>query len=92
VSLCLVLHRPAGRSEQEAATALAAAVWEVAEAHWTVAPLALLLASDLSPDYLHRHFRAALGEGLLLVTAVGPRACWSGLPADADRFLRETLA
>jgi len=72
-------------------------VWEVADAHWAVGDDAILVSTDLSPDYLVQHFRRALrrrgfGEtGLLLVTSIGPKAAWAGLTPDAEAWLHDVL-
>jgi hypothetical protein len=99
MSLSLLIHRPEGSAEtvEEARAALRDAVWEVAEAHWSLGGDAVLVSSDLSPDYLLDHFRRALSRrgvpspGLLMVASVGPRAAWTGLPPEAATWLREAL-
>ena len=93
MTLHLVIHRPEPQADAEAdgliRTALRDAVWEVAESHWSPGGEALLVASDLSPDYLLSHFRRAMARrgfadpGLLLVVQIGDRAAFAGLPADA---------
>jgi hypothetical protein len=106
MSLSLVIHRPdrvptttkpdAGGIDVMRA-AVRDAVWEVADAHWALGDDAILVSTDLSPSYLVSHFRRALARrgfaetGLLLVTSVGPKAAWSGLPAEAEGWLREVL-
>lgn len=73
------------------------AVWEVADAHWALGGDSILVSTDLSPDYLVSHFRRALARrgfdetGLLLVTTVGPKAAWAGLPSEAEGWLQEVL-
>lgn len=99
MTLSLLIHRPEGSAEkvEEMRAALRDAVWEVAEAHWALGGDAVLVSSDVSPDYLLDHFRRALGRrgfasaGLLMVVGVGPRAAWTGLPAEAETWLREAL-
>ncbi|MBU8545080.1 MULTISPECIES: hypothetical protein [Roseomonadaceae] len=102
MTLSIVIHRPdAGPDADEASTMRAAvrdAVWEIADAHWTLGEDAILVSTDLSPDYMLSHFRRALARrgfdrtGLLLVTGVGPRAAWSELPVEAEGWLRDVLA
>lgn len=101
MTLSLVMFRPEGVAVAIAAemrTAVRDAVWEVADAHWALGEDAMLVSADLSPDYLVDHFRRALARrghevaGLLLVTGVGPRAAWLGLPREAEAWLREALA
>jgi hypothetical protein len=107
MSLSLVIHRPgdadlAGAGPEaggveEMRKAVRDAIWEVADAHWAVGEDAILVSTDLSPSYLVSHFRRALGRrgfvrtGLLVVTAVGPRAAWSGLPPESEAWLRDML-
>jgi hypothetical protein len=107
MTLSLVIHRPepadAAPAGPEAGgvvamrAALRDAVWEVADAHWAVGDDAILVSTDLSPDYLVQHFRRALrrrgfGEtGLLLVTSIGPKAAWAGLTPDAEAWLHDVL-
>lgn len=92
MSLHLVIHSPA-RPDAEAAAALADAMWEVAESHWPIGAGVVLLASDLSPDYLLAHLRAALRRrgmsdpGLLLVTPLGEGTARTGLPAEAEAWI-----
>lgn len=100
MTLHLVVHQAAAaagsEAEQAERAALAETVWEVAESHWAAGPAALLVATDLSPDYLARHFRAGLARrgfpdpGLLLVVPVTPRAVLEGLPADAASWVEQT--
>lgn len=101
MTLHLVIHRPndpAG-SEGEAAlrAALRDAVWEVADSHWAPCDEALLVSTDLSPDYLLDHFRGGLARrghsdpGMLLVVPVSAKAAWSGLPAEAETWISELL-
>ncbi|NKC30877.1 hypothetical protein [Falsiroseomonas selenitidurans] len=105
MTLSIVVHRPesgaaeAGSSAAEdMRTAVRDAIWEIADAHWAMGQDAILVSTDLSPDYILSHFQRALarrgfGEsGLLLVSSIGPRAAWSGLPQDAEGWLREVLA
>lgn len=98
MGLSLLLHRPLGADAKAEGEALRDAVWEVADAHWAVSDEAVLVSSDLSPEYMIDHFRRALARrghrisGMLIVTAVGPRAAWVGLPPEADAWLREGLA
>ncbi len=99
MSLSLLIHRPDAPAEtaEGMRAALRDAVWEVAEAHWALGGDAILVSSDLSPDYLLNHFRRALGRrgfaepGLLLVTSIGPRAAWTGMPTEAEAWLRDAL-
>lgn len=97
MGLHLILHRPEGTDAAAERDALRDAVWEVADTHWAASDEAILLSSDLSPAYLIDHFRSALGRrdlrisGMLIVTAVGPRAAWAGLGPDADTWLRDAL-
>lgn len=108
MTLSLVLHRPevgplnAMPDPEAGAAAMRAAVrdavWEVADAHWVLGHDAMLVSTDLSPTYLLSHFKRALTHrgfteaGLLLVTTVGPKAAWTGLPAEAEGWLRDVLA
>jgi hypothetical protein len=99
MTLHLVIHRPdaAPGSASEAAirTALRDAVWEVADSHWSPCEEALLVSTDLSPDYLLAHFRAALeqrghpGHGMLFVVPVSEAAALAGLPEDAAAWIAE---
>jgi hypothetical protein len=99
MTLHLVIHRPGATegSDAEAAirTALGEAVWEVADSHWAPCNEALLVSTDLSPDYLLAHFRRALAQrghpdpGMLLVVPFGAAAVWSGLPEDAEAWVAE---
>jgi hypothetical protein len=99
MTLHLVIHRPdaAEGSDAEAAirTALRDAVWEVADSHWAPCDEAVLVSTDLSPDYLLAHFRQALAQrghgepGMLLVVPVGQASAWSGMPADAEAWMAE---
>ena len=101
MTLHLVIHRPeepAGSAAEAAIrTALREAVWEVADSHWEPCEEALLVSSDLSPDYLLSHFRSGLARrghpqpGMLLVVPVGTTAAWSGLPPDAEAWMAEFL-
>ena len=100
MTLHLVIHRPDAAPGTEAEGAIRAAmrdaVWEVADSHWSPCDEALLVSTDLSPDYLLAHFRKALAQrghaepGMLFVVPVGQAAAWSGLPADAEAWLSET--
>jgi hypothetical protein len=100
MGLALLIFRPDGTADvaAELRAAVRDAVWQVADAHWALGEDCTLISCDLSPDYLVDHFRRALsrrGEpwsGPLLVTAVGPRTAWAGLPADAEGWLRDMLA
>jgi hypothetical protein len=103
MTLHLVVHRPnepAG-SEAEALVraALRDAVWEVADSHWAPGGAegeAVLVSSDLSPDYLVSHFRRATARrgfpdaGLLMVVQVGERAAWAGIGSETGRWIEET--
>lgn len=105
MTLSLVIHRPEGAANAPIAANVAEAirgavrdaVWEVADAHWALGEDAILVSTDLSPDYLLSHFKRALARrgfedgGLLLVSSVGPRAAWTGLPAEAEAWLRDAL-
>ncbi|NKE45737.1 hypothetical protein HB662_13180 [Roseomonas frigidaquae] len=106
MTLSIVIHRPesghAGSPPDAEAEAMRLAVrdavWEIADAHWTMGSDAILVSTDLSPDYMLSHFRRALARrgfsrtGLLLVTGVGPRAAWSDLPEEAEGWLKDVLA
>lgn len=101
MALSLVIHRPESdgpHQDAEMRAALRDAVWEVAEAHWTLGEDTVLVSCDLSPDYLVDHFRRAMARrgfeepGLLLVSSLGPRAAWTGLPPGAAEWLAERLA
>jgi hypothetical protein len=102
MTLHLVVHRPDEPAGSEAEglirAALRDAVWEVAESHWAPGGPggeAVLVSSDLSPDYLVSHFRRAMARrgfaspGLLLVVQVGERAAWAGLPPDTASWVKE---
>ena len=107
MSLSLVIHRPdaadAVGANPEAGgvegmrKAVRDAIWEVADAHWAVADDSILVSTDLSPSYLVSHFQRAVARrgfsrtGMLLVTTVGPKASWSGLPAESEAWLRDML-
>lgn len=105
MTLSIVIHRPESAPTSippEAAEAMRLAVgdavWEIADAHWTMGSDAILVSTDLSPNYILSHFRRALARrgfdqtGLLLVTRVGPRAAWSDLPEEAEGWLKDVLA
>ncbi|WP_372623676.1 hypothetical protein [Falsiroseomonas sp.] len=99
MTLHLVIHRPDAAEGSTGETAIRAAlsdaVWEVADSHWAPCKEAVLVSTDLSPDYLLAHFRQALAQrghtdpGMLLVVPVGPTASWSGMPADAEAWIAE---
>ncbi|NGM20267.1 hypothetical protein G3576_09600 [Roseomonas stagni] len=107
MSLSLVIHRPDAADAEGASPeaggaegmrkAVRDAIWEVADAHWAVADDSILVSTDLSPSYLVSHFQRALARrgfrrtGLLLVTTVGPKASWAGLPPDSEAWLRDML-
>ena len=101
MTLHLVIHRPDGSagSPEEAAVraALRETVWEVADSHWEASEEALLVSTDLSPDYLLSHFRRGLARrgypsaGVLLVVPVAPNSAWSGLPDDAAEWVKSLL-
>jgi hypothetical protein len=101
MTLHLVIHRPDAPAGSEAEAAIRAAlrdaVWEVADSHWSPCEEALLVSCDLSPDYLVSHFRNGLARrghaepGMLLVVPVGATAAWSGMPADAEGWIRDLL-
>lgn len=107
MSLSLVIHRPEAADAADASPeaggaegmrkAVRDAIWEVADAHWAVADDSILVSTDLSPSYLVSHFKRALARrgfarsGLLLVTAVGPKAAWSGLSPESEAWLRDML-
>lgn len=98
MGLSLLLHRPDDTDPKAVRETLRDAVWEVADAHWAISHDAVLISSDLSPEYLVDHFRRAVARrdqritGMLIVTAIGPRAAWLGLPPEADAWLREGLS
>lgn len=105
MTLSIVIHRPEGATDlpPDAASegmrvAVRDAVWEIADAHWALGSDAILVSTDLSPDYMLSHFRRALARrgyeesGLLLVSTVGPKAAWSGLPDEAEGWLKDVLA
>ncbi len=100
MTLHLVVHRPNEPPGSEAEALLRAAVrdsvWEVAESHWAPGGAggeAVLVSSDLSPDYLVSHFRRAAARrgfaepGLLMVVQVGERAAWAGIAEDTLRWV-----
>ena len=97
MTLHLVILRPDAAEGTAAAgairTVLREAVWEVADSHWAPSEDAVLVSTDLSPDYLLAHFRQALAQrghsdpGMLLVVPVGPSTAWSGMPADAEAWM-----
>jgi hypothetical protein len=102
MSLHLVVHRPNEPAGSEAEglirTALRDAVWEVADSHWSPGGPegeAVLVSTDLSPDYLISHFRRAMARrgfpepGLLMVVEVGERAAWTGIDAATEAWMRE---
>jgi hypothetical protein len=99
MTLHLVVHKAAGAAGSDAEraerAALVEAVWEVADSHWGAAAEALLISTDLSPDYLTRHFRTGLARrgfpkaGLLIVVPVTSAAAFSGLPEDAAAWVAE---
>jgi hypothetical protein len=101
MTLHLVIHSPpapAGSPEEAAIrSALQEAVWEIADSHWSPADGSLLVATDLSPAYLVQHFRSGLGRrgcpdpGLLLVVPVTDTAAWTGLPKDAEAWLKDVV-
>jgi hypothetical protein len=105
MTLSIVIHRPEGTSDGPADAevegmrlAVRDAVWEIADAHWALGNDAILVSTDLSPDYMLSHFQRALARrgypesGFLLVSSLGPKAAWSGLPAEAEGWLRDVLA
>jgi hypothetical protein len=105
MTLSIVIHRPEGASDGPADAevegmrlAVRDAVWEIADAHWALGNDAILVSTDLSPDYMLSHFQRALARrgypesGFLLVSSVGPKAAWSGLPTEAEGWLRDVLA
>ncbi len=104
MTLLLVIHRPEGLPEghpgslAEMRAAVRDAIWEVADAHWALGEDSVLVSTDLSPSYMVSHFQRALKRrgytesGLLVVTSVGPKAAWSGLPPEAEAWLRDALA
>ncbi len=99
MTLHLVVHQAAGAAGSEAEkaerAALVEAVWEVADSHWAAGEEALLVSTDLSPDYLTRHFRIGLARrgfpkaGMLIVVPVAATAAFSGLPAEAAAWVAE---
>lgn len=97
MTLALVLHQPPADAEPEIRAALRDAVWEVAEAHWALGDESLIIACDLSADYLLSHFSRAMARrgfadpGLVLVVPVSPRSAWKGLPPEAAAWLRDGL-
>jgi hypothetical protein len=98
MTLALVIHRPEGPSQEDMRIAVRDAIWEVAEAHWPCGGDTVVAATDLSPGYLLGHFRRALARrgftdpGMLLVVPVSQKTAWAGLPADAERWMRDRLA
>ncbi len=92
--LALVIHDlPAGSA---AAKAMFDSIYEIAPEHWPVTETALLADTGVSPSYLRDHVLRALktqglSAGLLLVTRMGATAAWSGLPAEGEAWLRDTL-
>lgn len=105
MTLHLVIHRPeaapGSAAEEEIRRALRDAVWEVADSHWTPGGEqlgeAMFVSCDLSPDYLVSHFRRSLARrgfaeaGMLVVTQLGERTAWTGVPDDAAVWIRDTL-
>lgn len=99
MSLTMVIHRPDAATDGVAdmRAAMRDAVWEVADAHWALSDDTMLVSCDLSPAYLLAHFEQSLSRrgfasaGLLLVTTIGPRAAWRGLPAEAESWLHDTI-
>ncbi len=97
MTLHLVVHRPEETpgSETDAAlrAALRDAIWEVAESHWSPGGDVVFASSDLSPEYLVAHFRRSLARrgfpeaGMLVVTPLGEKAAWSGMPADVEAWI-----
>lgn len=100
MTLHLVIHQaaaaPGSEAERAERAALAEAVWEVADSHWAAGAEALLVSTDLSPDYLTSHFRKGLARrgfpkaGMLIVAPVTAAAAFSGLPPDAADWVAET--
>jgi hypothetical protein len=94
MTLALVLHQPPTLAAAEIRGALRDAVWEVAEAHWTLGDESMIVACDLSADYLMSHFTRAMARrgfadpGLMLVVPLSPRSAWRGLPPEAAAWLR----
>jgi hypothetical protein len=97
MTLHLVIHRPDAAQDQAIRAALIETVWEVADSHWSAGEEALLVSSDLSPDYLLSHFRRGLARrghaspGLLLVVPMGQNCAWFGLPQDAADWVKSTI-
>ena len=101
MTLQLVIHHPDHPAGSAAAAAerdaLRDAAWEVADSHWAPSDEALLVSTDLSAEYLLAHFRAGLARrghpapGMLLILPLGATAAWSGMPPDADAWLRAAL-
>jgi hypothetical protein len=102
MGVCLVIHGARDGTPEVATSVreiIQEAVWQVADTHWPAAPDVLLVASDLSPDYLADHFDRALARhglraaALLLVTRLDRQAArWRGLPPEGEAWLRTGLA
>jgi hypothetical protein len=94
VPLALVIHDlPAGSA---AVKAMLDAIYEIAPEHWPMTDGALLADTGVSPAYLRDHLLRALKAGahqtgMMLVTRLGEKAAWSGLPADGEAWLREAI-
>jgi hypothetical protein len=94
VPLALVIHDlPAG---SDPAKAMFDAIYEIAPEHWPISDGALLAATGVSPAYLRDHLRRALKAGgyqagIMLVTRLGDKAAWSGLPPEGEAWLREMI-
>ena len=105
MTLHLVIHRPEAPAGSEAEAAMRAAlrdaVWEAAESHWVpggeVLGEALLVSTDLSPDYLLAHFRRGMARrgfpdpGMILVVQASDRLAHTGIAADAEGWIRGAL-
>ena len=101
MALHLVLHRADPTADHETAEDIRAvfadAVWEVAESHWSPAEDVLLVASDLSSNYLLVHFRRALKRRgapeptFLFVAPLAERPAMLGVPAEAEGWIAAAL-
>jgi hypothetical protein len=95
VPLSLVIHDLA--PESPALRAMVEAIYQIAPEHWPVTDAAVLVETDVSPAYLLDHLERELAlrgarAGRLLVTPVGAKAAWSGLPTEGETWLRDKLA
>ena len=95
MSLLLVLHELAAAPEP-ASKAFYEAIFEIAPEHWPITPQAVLLTTDVSPNYLRDHLLRALkqhgGEaGQLLITRCAGDSAWHRLSAEGESWLKDAL-